>query len=281
MNISEAISNIRQQVTFESSDWDSPHIVNILQKLQELGIPPDAVKASCQESIEQSDKMNSIAPKLFQTMHQNRVESALFTQLWKQTDPYTLAKQIGAPKFSRPMMQRLLSEMGGANSGEFFPLRSVTEKQALKHPLLEYSDEDPKYSNIETAAASPSGNFIFNDKFMQSLNNYAHLKQVKPTSSYFKSNGGDIPDEYVYAEFVLAHELLHYTHGDFLRQHTLHKPSHKIINFASDFRSNYILVKSGYSQIPIGLFSDEFNYDKYRDFNKLYEDVKAELDKLP
>ncbi|MCK9369770.1 hypothetical protein M0R04_07690 [Candidatus Dojkabacteria bacterium] len=281
MRISEAISNVKQQVTFASSDWNSPFIVHILQVLQGVGIPADAIKLAVADDLADLEQSHSIAPKLFKTMYQNRVENALFTFMWQQVDPTLLAQKIGAPRFSRPMMQRLLAEMAGANSGEFFPLRSVTEKQTLKHPLLEYSDDDPSYANITTAAASPNGNFIFDPKFMQALINYAYLKQVKPTSAFFKSNGGPIPDEYAYAEFVLAHELLHYTHSDFSRQHLLHNPSHKIINWASDLRSNYILVKSGYSQLPIGLYSSEFNYDKYRDFNKLYEDVKAELDKLP
>ncbi len=281
MNIFEAIVNVKRPAVFSVSDWDSPYIVRILSVLEHVGIPTNTIKAACQEDIDNLDRMNDIAPKLAKTMHQNRVESALFSVTWNKFDPLVLAQAIGAPRFSRPMMQRLLSEMGGANSGEFFPLRSVTEKQALKHPLLEYSDEDPSYAGITTAAATPSGNFVFNEKFMQALINFAHLKQIKPESAYFKNRGGNIPDEYGYAEFVLAHELLHYTHSDFLRQHTLHNPSHKLINYASDLRSNYILVKSGYAQLPIGLYSDEFNYDKYRDFNHMYEDIKKEMEKLP
>lgn len=282
MNLFEQrITNIKGQADFSESSWDTPFIKNILHVFEHIGIPTDKIIESATENIQQTEESHSYAPKLMKTMYQNRVESALFQTMEKHLDPTIIQQAIGAPKFSKPMMQRLLNEMATTNDGEFFPLRSVMEKRTLKHPLLEYSDEHPSYQDITTAAATPNGNFIFNRNFMQSLINWAVLKEVKPTSSYFKSNGGTIPDAYCYAEFVLAHELLHYTHSDFHRQHYIQNPKHKVINYVADLRSNYILVKSGYSQLPMGLYSDEFNFDKYRDFSKMYEDVLAELKKLP
>jgi predicted metal-dependent peptidase len=275
------LSNLKGTANFSVSDWNTPYIKHIIQELEKAGYPLAEIQMGMAEDLEMLEQMNNIVPKLTQTMYQNRVETGLFDFIWHHVDNSKLRSAIGAPKFSRPTMQRLLAEMAAANNGEFFPLRSVVEKTTLSHPAVEYSEDNPRYKDITTAAATPSGNFIFNENFMQALINFAFMKGVKPSSRYFKANGGDIPDAYCYAEFVLAHELLHYTHSDFHKQHTIPNPSHRIINYASDMRSNYILVKSGYSQLPMGLFSDEFNFDKYRDFNKLYHDIKAELDKLP
>jgi predicted metal-dependent peptidase len=275
------LSNLKGTAHFSVSDWNTPYIKTIVADLEKAGYSYLEIQSVAAKEMESIERLNTFAPKLAQTMYQNRVESALFNFVWEHTDPTKLRTAIGAPKFSRPTMQRLLAEMAAANNGEFFPLRSVVEKTTLSHPAVEYSEDNPRYKDITTAAATPTGNFIFNEGFMQALINFAFMKGVKPTSRYFKANGGDIPDAYCYAEFVLAHELLHYTHSDFHRQHSIPNPNHKLINYASDMRSNYILVKSGYSQLPLGLYSDEFNFDKYRDFNKLYHDIKAEFDKLP
>jgi hypothetical protein len=276
------LSNIKQNVNFNHSDWNSPYIKKALDVLEQVGIPKQQVVNDVNVEIASNlGRYVKIVPRLMQDMYNNAIESQIFNYFWKHTDPEQVRTLIGAPKFQRSTMQRLLGEMAGANQGEFFPLRSVTAPRALHHPTVEYAEDEDKYKSIETAAATPSGNFIFNTKFMQGLINYAHIKGVQPTSSYFKNNGGTIPDEYAYAEFVLAHELLHYTHSDFHRQHSIHKPSHKLINIAGDLRSNYTLVKSGYTQLPMGLYSSEFNYDKFKDFNALYEAIKAEYDKLP
>jgi hypothetical protein len=50
-----------------------------------------------------------------------------------------------------------------------------------------------------------------------------------------------------------------------------------------DFRSNYMLVKSGYEQLPIGLFSDDLNFDREltSSYPKLIKVLDEELKKLP
>jgi hypothetical protein len=53
-----------------------------------------------------------------------------------------------------------------------------------------------------------------------------------------------------------------------------------IINWVGDFRSNYLLVKSGYDQLPMGLFNDGINYDRQDTYKEMYDLVKSEFDKL-
>jgi len=45
--------------------------------------------------------------------------------------------------------------------------------------------------------------------------------------------------------------------------------AHRILNYVGDYINNWTLLKSGYSQLPIGLFSEDLNYDKM----ETYEDV--------
>ena len=281
MKLFEMLSKLSdKQVVFSSTQENSPIFVSMLKKLEKTGISKQQLIDFCKTDMEDLEKSYELAPKLMKTMYENRWETSLFTLLWKHSDPEQLAKKIGAPIFNTVIMGRLRNQMAGIPKGTFFPLRSVVEPTAQKTPLFEYAEDDPEeYSGIETAAAYLDGRYVFNKGFMQSLINYAHLKELKPTSNYFKCNNGPIPDEYGYAEFVMAHEFLHYTNSDFHVQHKVPNPNPKIINMATDLRSNYYLVKMGFSQLPIGLFSDEFNFNKYNDINKLYNEVRLELQK--
>ena len=77
------------------------------------------------------------------------------------------------------------------------------------------------------------------------------------------------------------HELLHYTYGDFAAGKRLGQYTPQEHNWASDFRSNYMLVKNGYDQLPIGLFSDHINYDRQHSYDAMVKLVHEELAKLP
>jgi hypothetical protein len=57
--------------------------------------------------------------------------------------------------------------------------------------------------------------------------------------------------------------------------------SQKEHNYATDFRSNYLLVKSGFEQLPIGLFSDHINYDRQETYDQMVDLVHNELKKMP
>jgi predicted metal-dependent peptidase len=271
----------KQDVKFSAISRDSPIFQSMLDKLEQAGYPASEVFIACREEIEGTDLNMTKSPRLMETMHANKWETALFNFIGEHTNPITLATDIGAPMFKRIWMQKVLNALAAAPGGEFFPIRSVVDPRAQQHPMFEYSEDNPsEYGDISTAAAFPDGRYVFNESFMQSLINFAHLKEIKPTSMCFKCNGGSIPNEYGYAEFVIAHELLHYTNSDFHVQYKINNPNHTVINYVTDFRSNYILVKSGFSQLPIGLFSSIFNFDNYRNISKLYQDVLVEYNNL-
>jgi hypothetical protein len=109
---------------------------------------------------------------------------------------------------------------------------------------------------------------------------WAFLKGIKPKQIKYQNNGGKIPPEYAYIEFLLMHEYLHYSEADFYYHRIIPKANSKIINYVGDFRSNYLLVKSGYEQLPMGLFNDKINYDRQKTYREMYDVVKGEFDKM-
>ena len=167
----------------------------------------------------------------------------------------------------------------------FFPLKPRGEIKMI-YQLKTILVPDPRfkqYDSVTTAAATPTGDFVFNKDFMQQLMYYASAIGLKPKSSKYQSNGGTFPDNYAYIEFLIMHELLHYAYGDFATSKRFSQYSHTAHNWAMDFRSNYMLVKSGYEQLPIGLFSDDLNFDRKSTstYPKLIKVLDQELKKLP
>lgn len=300
MNLYEAsnIQTLMSKATFKKTSFSDPHIqraVNILSKV--LNTSPndiiDAIKSL--PDVKHLEISYKAKPLLFKTMHDNLPETGLFELLQKlPIQPEELAKQIGAPIYSNRVTRILLDEMSKTQKGDFFPLRSIYAKKALKYPPITLAHEGKEGSvdrTVKTAAATPDGRFIFNKDFMQCLINFASLVQEKPKAQYFKSNGGNpltgvkIPDEYCYIEMLIAHELLHYVRSDFHRHKLIkgnkEQEDHTIANWATDFRSNYLLVASGYSQLPMGLFSDHYHLGQqssYNSYEELYDSLKDEVE---
>jgi len=88
----------------------------------------------------------------------------------------------------------------------------------------------------------------------------------------------DRPDEFGYLETVIFHEFMHFYHDDTEYYNIKQGCNHRIMNWASDFRSNYLLTKSGFTQLPLGLYSDEINFDRQNSLDEMYEVVKKELE---
>jgi hypothetical protein len=74
---------------------------------------------------------------------------------------------------------------------------------------------------------------------------------------------------------------MHFAYGDFNYSKQLPQFNHKVHNWASDFRSNYDLVKNNFAQLPIGLFSDHINSDRQGSYTDMAQLVHDELKKLP
>ena len=267
------------QVAFKSSSLTDYHIKDIIQAAsQKTGVPEAQILANMQKHLDEIEEMKKYSYLLYDTAAKNAAQSAAFDLIEhshhehrEKFDPVTFIKLINMVQLEH---------------NQFFPLRAPGETNYIFtiNPILIPSNksEYKKWNGvINTAAATAKGEFLFNVPFMQKLMDFAAVEGLKPKGKKYKSNGGPIPDEYAYIEFLIMHELLHYTYGDFAAGDRLKQYSPKVHNWASDFRSNYMLVKSGYDQLPIGLFSDHINYDRQGKYKEMVELVDSELKKLP
>lgn len=264
------------QVKFSKSQVEDNHIQQIAKTIaQAKGVTTADVFATIKEQVSKFEELKQKAPTLYETIGQNIVENELFNMFGEiETDP------IG-PKFSTVTFYKLIRYIK-AEHDEFWPLRGFVDPRPLANPTFEFVNVpmNAKGNAVTTAAATPSGVFIFNIPFMQKLLDYANVKGIKPKGKKYKSNGGDIPDEYAYIEFLIMHEFMHYTHEDFYYQKIIPNANPRIINWVGDFRTNYLLVKSGYEQLPIGLFNDNINYDRQKEYVEMYRLVEEEFKKL-
>lgn len=283
--IIEAFENRRVEkgvVPFKKSDLTAPHIDAVLKKISALkGIPLKDLHDQVDKWLKDKEiiELSKKSPILYETIAQNAIESAVFDLIEEHK-----VEVKSAPQFSTHMFFKLVRYIQHDHK-QFFPLHNWHDEKVLFSPVYvvtpdaEAEKKDPSLSQVKTAAAYPDGKFVFYKPFMQKLLDYAHLVGLKAKGSKYKSNGGDIPDEWAYIEFLVIHEFMHYTYADFHYMKKL-KADPQIINWVGDFRSNYLLAKSGYAQLPMGLFSDSVNYDRQKSYKEMYKVVKDEFDKL-
>lgn len=280
INLVEAFINRKFQegeVKFPTSSLNDPVIQDLIKTISTLGkTSPQEIIGFIDHYVQEATDRAKIAPLLSHTMINNAVESALFKFFWEKR-----IQVPGAPVFNNVMFRKLVTAIR-ADHDEFFPLRGFIDKRRLFSPNYAYvNDGDTgRYKSIKTAAATPNGDFIFNIPFSQALLGFAHLKKLKAKGKKYISNGGDIPDEYAYLEFLIMHEFMHYSNDDFYYQKIIPKANNKIINWVGDFRTNYLLVKSGYAPLPIGLYNDKINYDRQKSYIDMYRAVEEEFNKL-
>lgn len=263
------------QVKFSKSTLTDPHVVTIINAIaQARKVTPQEVARYIQSEVDKFADMVKVAPVLYHTIKDNLIEGELFKLL--QSAPV----ETKAVRFSTVTFFKLVRSIA-ADHDEFWPLRSYLDKRRLVNPTYQFVDTPTSDKNgVPTAAATPGGTFIFNVNFMQDLMDYANLKGVRPKGLKYISNGGDIPDEYAYIEFLILHEFMHYSNDDFYYQKMIPGANPMIINWVGDFRSNYLLVKSGYEQLPMGLFNDMVNYDRQKEYIDMYRIVEDEFKKL-
>ena len=259
------------------------HFANVIAlAAQDMGKTPQELYEEIEKKVKEYDDLANIAPTLYQTMKHNTVEGEVFK----------LMKKIDRTKHKAPTYQfHLLNDLWNyvqVEHHQFFPLRNMFDhKYQINAQLITVPSSKSlwkKYNDIGTACATPEGHFVFNTVFLQQLLDYAFFKGLKAKGKKYKSNGGKFPDEWEYVEFVIIHELMHYSYGDFEYHKQFKaegmKVNPKIINWVGDFRTNYLLVKSGFNQLPIGLFNDGINYDRQKTYREMYDIVKDEFDKL-
>jgi hypothetical protein len=283
MILEQDYSNLKKElgeVQFSKTKIDDAHVKKAVDlAAKATNVPPGHILAKINEEVNKYADLSTKAPILYATIANNAIESAIFNEMWdKKIDVK------GAPKFKLKTFNELNSRIKVEHEGSLFPLRNVHDHLKARSPnlIIVPSDdkvEQDKFGSVDTAAATADGDFIFNRDFMQRLIDWAYLKDVKPKSKKYESNGGDIPDAYTYIEFLILHEYMHYVHADFHNQET-YDLDPTLVNWVGDFRSNYQLVKNGHDQLPMGLFSDHVNLDRQYSFREMYELVKKEFEKL-
>ena len=264
-------------IKFPASTVTDPFIVKVI-KLLGNNNPSEEQEIIDHLNTKQTE-INELAikaPIIYTTMKHNVIEGELFNMFWKQDIDVP-----GAPEFSNVTFHKLIRNIEG-NHHEMFPMRSFIDDRPLPEKKIDYTYDAPDTKGaITKAAATPGGTFIFNVPFMQKLMDWAYLKDVKPARPIYQDKGGPFPNEYSYLEFLIMHEFMHYTNDDFYYSQTIPNANNQIINWVGDFRSNYLLTKSGYEALPIGLYCDEINYDRQNSYMEMYHLVEEEMSKLP
>jgi len=265
---------------FSQTDGSEKYLQDMLKEVSKsTGIPLKELNKSVKEEIKKRTEIMKKTPKLTVTTIKNLGESVVWDIVTKHED---FTKDV---KFDNKTFLKLFNEIKTDNP-EFYPMSNAFETRRVEPRIYIVPDpKRPEFDGVTTAACTPKGQLLFNKKFMEQLLKFGKVKGIKvdPKSSLSKkyvSNGGDIPDEYAYIEFLILHEIMHYVNGDFYFEKAF-KLNGTIVNYVGDFISNYTLVKSGLPQLPIGLFNEEINYDNYISYNDMYKVVKDELDKLP
>lgn len=289
-NIREALIATRSEkgaVPFKSSSVADQHIRKIISKIsQDSGVPETLIYEFIENHIGRLTEVRKYSPFLFDTMLKNATETAVFSLI--ERSEHLKNMKWNDVKFDPDIMFKLIKlieldhkdwfKKGLRAPGNFKRIYFINPIFVPSH-IPDYK----KFNSTTTAAATAAGEFIFNSHFLQRLLNYGHAIGIKGNGKKYKSNGGTIPDPYSYIEFVVIHELMHYVWGDFAAGRRLDKYDHGAHNWASDFRSNYTLVKNGYIQLPMGLFSDDLNLDRpeTNSYSKLVKFVNDEMMKLP
>jgi uncharacterized protein YdbL (DUF1318 family) len=282
--LNEAFENRKREkgeIKFSATKLDDAHIKKIIAEISKSSeVPENVILEKIHKRLAEFNDIADKAPLLYSTIQQNAIENEVFKLVEEASKKgYGLT---GTDKFNVTTFYKLFRAIKVEHE-QFFPLRNFIDHKTLHNPVIIITPSPQKeykqYNKIATAAATPKGQFIFNSVFMQNLIDFAHYKGIKPKGKKYVGHGGDIPDSYAYIEFLIIHELMHYTYADF-HYHKILKTSNKIINWIGDFRSNYLLVKSGYEQLPLGLFNDDINYDRQKTYKEMHDVVKAEFDKL-
>ena len=272
-------------VKFAKTSLQDEYIRNGIKICAEwFGVDETVVEAHIAKRVNDVKQYMSGSPKLFAQIADNQVESALFQIFWDYQIPVPGAFSIKThtvafKRFTMMIVNSLRMRFGLDKD------KGYLKQRPLKSPgIFHYSRlEGPEFKEGETVSTAyckgTTGSYHFDIEFSQALLNFGKLKGIKPFGKIFKNRGGIVPDEFGYLETVIFHEFMHYYHDDTEYYNIKQGCVHKIMNWASDFRSNYLLTKSGFMQLPIGLYSDEINFDRQYSLDEMYETVKAELEK--
>lgn len=258
---------------YNEPKMSDPHIKQIIKHLSEMSnIPEDVLAEEIEKQVKQMDE--GVKSEILDgTAKKNHIETALFRFLDKIDKTHK-----DSPKFSIKMFKKLW-DIIIVEEPELFPMISIESRKA-RYPkmFLVPSVNNPEYNSVTTAAATKNAEFIFNEKFMQQLIDFAYMKDIQPKGIKYSNNGGDIDKNYAYLEFLILHEFMHYTRADW-HYEKKYGAKAKIINYVGDYRTNHELVRLGLEQLPIGLFSEHVNLEKQKTYKEMLDLVTAEMEK--
>jgi hypothetical protein len=288
--ITEAKRLPKGVVPFRTSSEADSHIKQFISQLSlDTGVKETDIYHALAAEATKLEEISKHSPLLYATLSQNIAEQAAF-ELIKSSVP--LQDRGNSPpqsvKFNRKIFTALINRVQYENPG-FFALEDPGPQKFKVIPYIVpilVPSEKPQYkqfNNVDTAACTANGEFIFNVPFMEQLLYYGAAIDIKPQGKKYQANGGSFPNNYCYLEFLIMHEVFHYAWGDFITGSQLPQYSSTAHNWAMDFRSNYDLVRMGFTQLPIGLFSDDLNLDRdeFPQYSDLIRVVDEELKKIP
>lgn len=317
--LGEALGARAKLAQMAKSTMQDPHIRSIIDHIHKASkVPVAVIEKEIADDIKNISILALRSPILYETMAENAIEAALFRMFappetrippeLKAIVAAAKAQGIEGPDLSKfsdgkvqavapkgvPVLDKVmfmnLQRRVKVENPSIFPLRNIYTKKPIITPRIIFiPSDDPQtqaqFGDVDTAAATQKGEFIFNVHFLQQCLNFSRAKGIKPKSKKYASNGGDFPDEYAMVEFLILHEFFHYTHADFHYHRTLkddegNKADGKIINWVGDFRTNYDLVKAGHEGIPMGLYSKHVNFDQMGSYKDMYNTVKNEMKRL-
>lgn len=248
--------------------------MNIIGEYSErTSIALKEVKEEIERKIEESKMAYGYSHILYKNALDNIVESIIFEE-------YLL---MGKERlFEESVFYKLKNTIIEENPG-MFPLKDGYSKRKIIKinwfivPTNSMIKLPEKIQQCPTAMVTNKGDMVFNKDFCEKLCKYAKTKGIKAKGSKYKSNGGEIPDYYEYIEFLIMHEYMHIIHGDVFYIKKFKNINKAIQNIVGDYIINYKLVKEGYNQLPIGLFNEFINYDKYETIEEMREKVESEI----
>lgn len=207
------IKSVRKDLKaeFETVDLKTPYVAKIItREAEQRGKTEKEIEADLQARLDKAmhnfdgtnERANGVTKK-------NMIESILFDYL---------SPSEKVPKITLKQLKEMIKWIRVSNPA-FFKLKDPITGKRVKisvhiTPAPGFMKQPAWMKGVTTAAATATGELIFNVEFCKQLIQYAHTKEVHPQGGMYESNGGPIPDSYAYIEFLILHEVYHIVHAD-------------------------------------------------------------------
>jgi len=265
-------------VKFQEVDIKTPFVQDIVQK---LSIASNQSKNDIRLDIETElaadlDKMKDGPDSFYKEARKNAIESILF----KKIKVISLEEEFSYEHFDYLYKSIIVKNKAFSNVRDRVTGKLINFNLIFTPPRKSWIKQADWIKKVTTAAATAAGDLIFNVDFAKQLISYAKLKNIKPKGGVYISNGGPVPDSYSYIEFLILHEIYHVIHADHFHESNKKGMTGTMQNYLGDFITNYKLLKAGYEQLPIGLFSSTYNYDEFSSMSEMQDRIIEDFKEL-